>query len=54
MTMEGNVDWVNNICTSFHIYKVSQKFVSLMSRAKTFDQNCIFMKFLEDAYYSIE
>ena len=37
------------------IYRVSQKFVPLISCAITFDQNFIFyMKFLEDVYFSIK
>ena len=39
---EGNVDCVNSTCTSFHIYSVSQKFVSPFSCAKTFDQDFMF------------
>ena len=41
---EGNVDCVNNTCTSFRIFRVSGKFVSPFSCAKTFDQNFIFLE----------
>ena len=47
---EGNVDYVNNTCTTFQIYRVSQKFVSPFSCAKTFDLNFMFYEI--SVYYS--
>ena len=40
--LKGNVDCVNDTFTSFHTYRVSQKFVSPISCVKTIDQNLIF------------
>ena len=40
--LKGNVDCINNTFTSFHIYRVSQKFVSPISCPKTIDENLIF------------
>ena len=50
-----NHDTKNGRHTCVTVYRVSQKFVPLISCTITFDQNFYFyMKFLEDLYFSIE